>query len=158
MKRLYLAIVPCMIGLLSACSGLQTYHSDLDNNLQISAETDSGSILTGVDTAVDVHTVHPDCTTEYTGTVKLGDEATEIGIPTGRSTYLVFVFEKGGFFSSQSSSTSYDTLIRPRAGYQYTAKVSYQDDIYNVVLNEIDPGSNKARKIATKGKHACRPI
>ncbi len=158
MKRFYSAIAPCMIGLLSACSGLQTYHSDLDNNLQISTETDSGSILTGIDTAVDVHRVNPDCSTEYSGTVKLGDETTDIGIPTGRSTYLVFVFEKGGFFSSKNSSTSYDTLIRPRAGYQYTAKVSYEDDIYNVVLNEVDPGNNKKRKIATRGMHACRPI
>lgn len=158
MKRLYLATASCAIGLLSACSGLQTYRSDLDKNLQISTETDSGSILTSVDTAVDVHRVNPDCSTEYTGTVKLGDEATDIGIPSGRSTYLVFVFEKGGFFSSKSSSTTYDTLIRPRAGYQYTAQVSYQDDIYNVVLNEIDPGNNSKRKIASRGKHACRPI
>jgi len=157
MKHLNSVIFTSLVLLVSGCSGLQTYHSDLDNNLQITTQADSGSILSSIHTAVDIHTVKPDCTTEYAGTLKLDDEAREIGIPTGRSTYLVFVFEKGGFFSAETSTT-YDTLIRPRAGYQYTAQVSYKDDIYNVILNEVDPGSNKQRKIAAKGMHACRPI
>ena len=157
MKRINLAMLISIILLISGCSGLQTYHSDLDSNLQISTHTDSGSMLSSISTAVDIHKVNPDCTTEYTGTVKLGDEAKAIGLQTGRSTYLVFVFERGGIFSAETS-THYDTLIRPRDGYQYTAQVSYQDDIYNVILNEIDPGSKKSRAIATRGKHACRPI
>jgi len=157
MKSVYFAILIPVVWLASGCSGLQTYQSDLDNNLQISTKTDSGSILSSISTAVDIHKVNPDCSTEYTGTVNLNDDAKEIGIPTGRSTYLVFVFERGGIFSADTSTT-YDTLIRPRAGYQYTAQVSYKDEIYNVILNEIDPGNKNRREIATKGKHACRPI
>jgi hypothetical protein len=157
MKRLYFTMLTSMVWLISGCSGLQTYHSDLDSNLQITTQTDSGSMLSSIHTAVDIHKVNPDCTTEYTGTIKLDDQAKDIGLPTGRSSYLVFVFERGGIFSTETS-TSYDTLIRPRDGYQYTANVSYQDDIYNVILNEIDPGSKKSHDIAARGIHACRPI
>ena len=144
--------------ILSGCAGLKTYESNLENNLQISTETDSGSILSSMRTSVDVHTVNPDCTIEYAGTVKLGDRSEEIGIPTGRSTYLVFVYEKGGFFSSTETSMTYETLIRPRAGYQYSAKVTYEDSLYNVVLNETRPGSKKKRAMATRGMHTCRPV
>jgi len=158
MKPLRFAAAPLIVGLLTACAGLKTYESNLENNLQISTETKSGSILSSMRTAVDVHTVNPDCTIEYAGTVKLGDQTEEIGIPTGRSTYLVFVFEKGGFFSNTEGTATYDTLIRPRAGYRYTAKVTYEDSLYNVVLNETRPESKKKREIATRGMHTCRPV
>lgn len=158
MKHIYFTLITSVFGLVSGCAGLQTYHSDLDNNLQLSAQAESGSILSGVRTAVEIHKVNPDCTTEYAGTIKLDDSVKGIGIPTGRSTYLVFTFDKGGLFSSQSSSISYDTLIRPRAGYQYTAQASYQDDLYNVVLSEIDPGNKKKVELVTRSKKACRPI
>ena len=158
MIRLRSAAFPLAVCFLSACSGMKTYDSNLEENLQISTETDSGSLFTGVRTTVDIHTVNPDCTIEYAGTVKLNDLIKEIGIPTGRSTYLVFVFEKGGFLSSIESTATYDTLIRPRAGYLYTAKVSYEHSLYNVVLNETRPGSKKTREIATRGMHTCRPV
>lgn len=157
MKILSFTAIALMISFISACSGLKTYDSDLAYNLQISTDTDSGSMLTGIRTAVDIHKVNPDCTTEYAGTVKLDEETSEIGIPPGRSTYLVFVFEKSGLFSA-STSTSYDTLIRPRTGYQYTAKVSYHDNIYNVLLNEIEPGKKQGRKISTRNMKTCRPV
>ena len=158
MKPLRFAAALVTVGVLTACAGVETYESNLENNLQISTETNAGSILASMRTAVDVHTVNPDCSIEYAGTVKLGDQTEAIGIPTGRSTYLVFVFEKGGFFSNTESTATYDTLIRPRAGYQYTAKIYYEDSLYNVVLNEARPGSKKKREIATRGMHTCRPV
>ena len=157
MKHTQFVAVAVLAGAVTACSGLKTYHSDLENNLRISTETDSGSILSSIRTAVDVHKVNPDCTTEYTGTVKLDNPTEDIGIPSGRSTYLVFVFEKSGIFSAETSTT-YNTLIRPRAGYTYSAKVSYADNIYNVVLNETAPGSTTGREIATRGMRTCRPV
>ena len=73
-------------------------------------------------------------------TAKLDVSSKFIGIPAGRSSYLVFVFEKSGFFSAETSTT-YNTLIRPCNGYQYIAEVSYQENIYNVIINELDPGN-----------------
>ena len=157
MTRSECMIIACLGAAISGCSGLKTYHSDLENNLQITTKTDSGSIFSSVEAAVDVHRVNPDCSTEYSGTVKLGEKPQEIGIPTGRSSYLVFVFEKSGFFSAETMTT-YNTLVRPRAGYQYVAQVSYKENLYNVILNEIDPGSRKSREIDPKGLQACRPV
>ena len=157
MTRSECIIIACLGAAISGCSGLKTYHSDLENNLQITTKTDSGSIFSSVEAAVDVHRVNPDCSTEYSGTVKLGEKAQEIGIPTGRSSYLVFVFEKSGIFSAETMTT-YNTLVRPRAGYQYVAQVSYKENLYNVILNEIDPGSRKSREIEPKGLQACRPV
>ena len=157
MRRIIFTVLTTAVWFITGCSGLKTYHSDLENNLQIKTQTDSGSIFSSMQAAVDIHRVNPDCSTEYTGTVQLDDNSKEIGIPSGRSSYLVFVFEKSGFFSAETSTT-YNTLIRPRNGYQYIADVSYQENIYNVIINEVDPGNRKSRELETRGMHACRPV
>ena len=157
MNRWRCALLAVLLGPITACSGLKTYHSELDRNLQITSETDSGSMFSSVRAAVDIHAVNPDCSTKYAGTVQLDEQPADIGIPTGRSSYLVFVFEKSGFFSAETS-TSYDTLIRPRRGYRYIAEVSYQENLYNVIINEIDPGNSKRRELEARGMRACRPV
>ena len=157
MTRLNFTVLIFSILFITGCSGLKTYNSELDNNLQITTQTDSGSIFSSVQAAVDIHKVNPDCSTEYAGTVQLDDSSKDVGIPSGRSSYLVFVFEKSGFFSAETSTT-YNTLIRPRNGYQYTAEVSYQENIYNVILNEVDPGNRNSREIASRGMSSCRPV
>jgi hypothetical protein len=157
MMRLSYTVLLLSVCFISGCSGLKTYHSDLENNLKITTQTDSGSIFSSLQAAVDIHKVNTDCSTEYAGTIQLDDSSKDIGIPAGRSTYLVFVFEKSGFFSAETS-TSYNTLIRPRSGYKYIAEVSYQENIYNVIINEVDPGSRKSREIETRGMYACRPV
>lgn len=157
MTRIKYAVLVLTIWFVTGCSGLKTYHSDLENNLKITTQTDSGSIFSSMQAAVDIHKVNPDCSTEYTGTIQLDDSSNDIGIPAGRSSYLVFVFQKSGLFSAETSTT-YNTLIRPRNGYQYIAEVSYQENIYNVIINEIDPGSRTSREIETRGMYACRPV
>jgi len=157
MTRIKYTVLVFTIWFITGCSGLKTYHSDLENNLKITAQTDSGSIFSSMQAAVDIHKVNPDCSTEYTGTIQLDDSSNDIGIPAGRSSYLVFVFQKSGLFSAETSTT-YNTLIRPRNGYQYIAEVSYQENIYNVIINEVDPGSRTSREIETKGMYACRPV
>jgi hypothetical protein len=157
MTRLNYILLLFTVCFITACSGLKTYHSDLENNLQINTQTDSGSIFSSMQAAVDIHKVNPDCSTEYAGTIHLDDSSKVIGIPAGRSSYLVFVFEKSGFFSAETSTT-YNTLIRPRNGYQYIAEVSYQENIYNVIINELDPGNRKSREIETRGMYACKPV
>lgn len=157
MTRLNLTILAFTIWFITGCSGLKTYKSDLENNLQITTQTDSGSIFSNLHASVDIHKVNPDCSTEYSGTIQLDDSSKDIGLPSGRSSYLVFVFEKSGFFSAETSTT-YNSLIRPRNGYKYIAEVSYQDNIYNVIINEVDPGSRKHRELETRGMYACRPV
>lgn len=157
MTRAFLIIFAFMAWFLTGCSGLKTYSSDLDENLRIETVTDSGSVFSSVEAAVDIHTVKPDCSTEYAGTVQLDDASKDVGIPAGRSSYLVFVFERSGMFSAESTIT-YNTLIRPRAGYRYNAEVSYKEDIYNVVINELVPGNKKSRELESRNMSACRPV
>jgi len=157
MTHLYLITLSLMAVFLTGCSGLKTYSNDLDKNLHITTETDSGSVFSNVRAGVDIYKVNPDCTTEYDGTVKLDDPSVDIGIPSGRSSYLVFVFASSGLFSADSSTT-YDTLLRPREGYRYDANVSYKEDIYNVAINEVSPVKKKNRELDIKGLSACKPL
>jgi hypothetical protein len=157
MTRITFTALTVTFCFIAGCSGLKTYQSELENNLQIKTQTDSGSVFSSVQAAVDIHKVNPDCSTEYTGTVQLDNSPKEIGLPSGRSSYLVFVFEKSGVFSAETSTT-YNTLLRPRSGYQYIANVSYEENIYNVIINEVDPGNRKSREIEARGMHACRPV
>lgn len=146
-----------VLSLLTACSGIKTYPNTMDKNLHVTTETDSGSVFSSLNTSVDIYQVKADCTIEYTGSVQLDSQSVDIGIPTERSSYLVFVFASSGFFSN-SSMTSYDTLLRPRKGYNYNAKVSYMDDIYNVVMQETPTHTTKNRVIDAKELAACRPL
>lgn len=142
-------LVTCFI---AGCSVLKTYSSDLTRNLTISAVTDSD-----VDVAVDIHRVKPDCSTGYSGTVELDQSPVKIGIPSNRSTYLVFVFQSSGFFTGDSTMTT-DFLIRPRSAYQYNAEVSYSDNIYNVVIYEKSADGKRKLELDHKDLSACRPI
>ena len=157
MTRINFSVLAFTVCFITGCSGLKAYHSDAQNNLQIKTYTESGSLLSSVQAAVDIHKVNPDCSTEYAGTIQLDNSPKEIGLPAGRSSYLVFVFERSGLFSADTSTT-YNTLLRPRNGYQYIANVSYEENIYNVIVNEIDPGSRKSREVETRGMYTCRPV
>lgn len=154
--RRYIIALILAPGLLSGCSGIKTYPNTLTKNLQIKIETDSGSMFSKVRTAVDIYRVDAECKTEYEGTVQLKSSSVEVGIPSDRLSYLVFVFANSGFFSSSSSMMSYDAMLKPRAGYNYDVKVTYMDDIYNVMMHEKRPGKKKGREIELKGLNDCK--
>ena len=105
--------------------------------------------------AVDIYRVDADCKTEYEGTVQLNNPSLDVGIPSSRLSYLVFVFARSGFLSSSSSTITYNTLLKPRVGYNYDITVSYVDDIYNVVIRETDPRTKKSCEIEPKDLNDC---
>jgi len=145
-------ILLILLGLLTACSSnIKTYPNNLGKNLHVKTNS-------SVNTAVDIYQVNPDCSIMYSGTVKLDKADTDIGIPSDQSSYLAFVFSDSSWLAGSSSSTSYETLLRPRAGYTYEADVSYQDNIYNVVIHEQRLGSKKRRELETKSLSACSPL
>jgi hypothetical protein len=143
------------VGLLTGCSGLRPYPNTLAKNLHIRTETDSGSILSKVRAEVDIFRVKADCKTEYQGTVKLKGPSLEVGIPSDKLSYMVFVFSNSSFLANSRSSISHDTLLNPRAGYNYDIKVSYIDDIYNVAIRETHPRKSVSRNIELKDLSAC---
>ena len=153
--RRYIIALILAPSLLSGCSGIKTYPNTMTKNLQIKIETDSGSMFSKVRAAVDIYRVDSDCKTEYEGTVQLKNPSIDVGVPSSRLTYLVFVFASSGFLSSSSSTITYNTLLKPLIGYNYDINVSYIDDIYNVVIRETHPRQKKSREIELKDLNAC---
>jgi len=151
----YIAGFLLAVGLLTGCSGLRPYPDTLAKNMHIRTETDSGSVFSKVRAEVDIFSVKADCTTEYQGTVKLNGPSIEVGIPSDRLSYTVFVFSNSSFLANSRSSISHATLLKPRAGYTYDIKVSYIDDIYNVAIRETHPRKSASRTIELKDLSAC---
>ena len=149
-------ILFCAASLVSACSGIKAYENSLDKNLHVHTATDSGSWFSRVRVAVDIHRVGEHCAVDYDGTVQLTEPVTEIGVPTDRRSYLVFVFNNFSFFSNRSGTITYETLIRPRPHHQYDVAVSYKNDLYHAVIREIPPNRSAGRELDRLALSACR--
>jgi hypothetical protein len=145
----------CTTAFLAGCSGLKPYQNTQDNNFHVHTATESGSWFSSVRAAVDIHRVTVDCKTEYEGTLQLNRPTIDVGIPSNRWSRLVFVFSSSSFLANRSGSMTYETLLKPRSGYHYEVKVTYKDDMYNVVVHETAPGSAGGREIEHKDLRAC---
>ena len=150
-------ILTCLwtAALIASCSGLKPYQNTPDNNLHVHTTADSGSWFSRVRAAVDIHGVTRDCRTKYEGTVQLNRPAVDVGIPTNRWSQLVFVFASSSFLANRRGSITYETLLKPRAGYQYDVQVTYKDDMYNVAVRETPPRSAISLEIEHKDLRAC---
>src|SRR5262245_6105748 len=98
--------------LLASCS-LKPYPNTMEKNLSIRTETKSGSLLSTVRAAVNVYRVDASCRAEFEGTVELNNPSMLVGIPLGRTRYLVFNFASYSFLANASSTISYETLLTP---------------------------------------------
>ena len=154
----YVAGVLVAAVILAGCSGLRPYPNNLEKNLVIRTDTDSGSIFSKVGVEVDIFRVKADCLTEYQGTVNLNGPSVEVGIPPDKLSYMAFVFSNSSFLASSRNSISHETLLEARAGYNYDIRVSYIDDIYNVAISEKHPEKPGGRKIDFRDISACKAI
>lgn len=143
---------------LAGCSGLRPYPNNLEKNLDIRTETDSGSIFSKVRAEVDIYRVKADCKTEYRGTISLNEPSVEVGIPPDKLSYMAFRFSNSSFLASSRSTMSHETLLEARAGYNYGIKVSYVDDIYTVTITEKHPRSPNGREIDLRDINACKAL
>jgi hypothetical protein len=135
--------------LLAACAGGKSY-SDSVTPKNLTLRTASSAR-----TALGVHSVDAQCRTEYLGTVALDKSLAEIGIPAEQWSYLVFDFATSSFLGGKRTRTTFETLLKPRAGYRYEANVTYRDDIYNVVIREQSP-RGAWREVAFRDLAACK--
>jgi len=140
---------------LAGCSGLKPYKNTPDNNLHVHTAADSDSWFSSVRAAVDIHRVTADCGTEYEGTVQLHRPTIDVGIPPNKWSRLVFVFASSSFLANRSGSITYETLLKPRSGYQYEIKVTYRDDMYNVIVRETHPSSSVTSEVKHTDLRAC---
>ncbi|HEY9052167.1 MAG TPA: hypothetical protein VIQ03_11520 [Gammaproteobacteria bacterium] len=135
------------ISFLYGCSGLKSYPNNHNKNLQIKTTTDSGSMFSSVKASLHIYSVNTNCEGSYQGTVKLDQPDKAVGIPENKTSYLAFDFDSSTFLGGSSSSISYETLLKPRPGYQYDIEVSYIDDLYNVIIKEMAPNKRSSREI-----------
>ena len=136
---------------LADCSGMKPYQNTPDKNLHFHTAAESGSWFSSVRAAVDIHRLTADCRTEYEGTVQLNRPTVDLGVPPERWSRLVFVF-----LANRSGSMTYETLLKPRSGYQYEIDVTYRDDMYNVVVRETQPGHSVAHEVQPNDGRACQ--
>ena len=151
-------VVPAlwMACLLAGCSGIKPYPSTPDNNLHLYTTTDSGSFFSSIHAAVDIHRIGSDCTTDYEGTIQLTQPTIDVGIPPNRWSRLVFIFASSSFLANRSGTITYDTLLKPRAGYHYEITASYKSDTYHVAIREIPPNRSTGRELDRLAPSACR--
>jgi len=145
-----------VLGISFGCSNIKTYPNVLDKNLQIRTVTQSGSVLSKVRARIDVYGVDAGCKLAYEGTVDLNEPTIAVGIPVDRPSYLVFVFASSTFLAGTTSATSQETLIQPQPRYRYDIDVSYEDNIYNVIVRERSPRKSTARELALADLRACK--
>lgn len=142
--------------LLAGCSGVKTYPDMAGKNVHVRTKLVEERMFGSVRADLDVYSVDARCETQYLGTVELDRANVDIGIPPGQQTYLVFVFSSKGMLGSSKGSTTYATLLRPRAGFEYRAEVRYLDDIYNVDMIETQPGKKSGRELEPRRLENCR--
>lgn len=150
---LFLLLVPA---LLAGCSGVKTYPEQPNKNMHVRTKLDAGGVMSSVRADLDIYTVDAKCETQYAGSVELDRANVDIGIPPGQPVYLMFVFSSKGMLGGVRGSTSYATLLRPRAGYEYRADVRYVDDIYNVDMFETLPQKKDGRELPPRRLESCR--
>ena len=141
---------------LSGCSGMKLYQNTPDKNLHLHTAAESGSWFSSVRAAVDIHRLTADCRTAYEGTVQLNRPTVDVGVPPEWWSRLVFVFASSSFLANRSGSMTYETLLKPRSGYQYEIDVTYRDDMYNVVVRETQPGSSVVHEVQPNDGRACQ--
>jgi hypothetical protein len=141
--------------LLAGCSGIKPYPNNLENNLHLHTKTDSGSLFSSVRAAVDIYQVNARCQPEYQGTVDLDKSSLAIGIPIDQTSYLNFGFASSSWLANSNSTISYETLLTPRAGYDYDIEVTYLDDIYHVAILETHQRNSIRRDIEQQTLSDC---
>ncbi len=142
-------------GFITGCSGLRPYVSDYEKNLYITTRTEASGFLASVDAAVDIYSVNSDCARQYQGTVDLRKTSVAVGLLPNTLSYLSFTVASSAFLTNSHGTMSYDTVLNPRAGYDYDVSVSYIDNIYNVTIRERNSSSGESRELLATLLDSC---
>lgn len=151
MMRINIALIALVFMTLSlgGCATTRHYKDTLPHNLKVTSKIES------VKAALDIYSVGQQCKITYLGTVDIDQDLLEIGIATGKASYLVVSFTSSSFWSSSSGFTHYDISLLPRKAYRYLIDVSYIDNIYNVTVYEINQLSGEKREMEGKELQNC---
>lgn len=136
--------------LAAGCASDKRYAALPEQNLVIRAD-----IQSGVRAVLGVHAVDAKCELAYEGSVPLEQPVVRVGIPSGRPSLLLFRFATSSFLGSRQGAVDRETLLRPRPGATYDIRVTYKNDLYDVVIREsVSPGG-QGRDVPLAALRAC---
>lgn len=139
-----------LAALVAACAGGSRYANLPEKNLVVRTE------ISGARAVLGVHAVDAHCKLAYEGFVELDQPVVRVGVPEGRTSYLVFEFATASFWGGRRGSITRETLLRPRPGASYDIRVTYKDELYDVVIRETSARGSRARVLELAGLGACR--
>ena len=147
MKRRALLVLAAVLA--AGCGGAVRYADPGGKNLVVRTQLSDARAVLGV------HAVDAQCKPVYEGYVDLEPGVTQVGIPPGRLSYLVFEFSTSSFWAGRRGSITQETLLRPRPGATYDVQVSYKNDLYEVTIRETTRGG-RPRDVELAGLGACK--
>ena len=149
-QHLSIAVVLFTALLVAGCaSNIKQYRIELPHNLEIISNTES------VETTLHIYSLSNQCETDYLGTVDINASGLELGIETGRPSYLEVGFASSSFWGNSSSYIDYGITLLPRKAYRYEVAVSYVDNIYNVIVFEISRATEAKREMQDQELQIC---
>lgn len=147
----YVVLVLILTTLMSGgCATIKRYDVELPLNLEVISKTEA------VEATLDIYDINKQCESVYQGTVNLNKSVTELGIAAGRLSYLVVGFASSSFWGNSSGYISYKFTLLPRKDYRYEIQATYIDDIYHVVVTEVNQKTGEKREKKDGELNACR--
>lgn len=151
MRRfLWQAVALLTTALLAGCASDKRYATLPEQNLVIRTD-----IQSGVRAVLGVHAVDAKCELAYEGSIPLDQPVVRVGIPSGRPNLLLFRFATSSYLGARQGSVDRETVLRPRPGATYDVRVTYKNDLYDVVIREIPVPGGQGREVPLAALRAC---
>jgi len=90
------------------------------------------------------------------GSVDLDKNRLQLGIDTDQPSLLVIGFSSSSFWGNSSGYIDYSITLLPGKAYRYEFEVSYVEDIYNIIVYEINRATGKRREMRDGELQNCQ--
>lgn len=150
-KTRYLLL--CLAALLfSGCSDIKTYQDTPDKNLHVHVKLkDDDERITGY---LNLFAETSKCHFDYVGSVELNKSVVDIGLPPGKNLQMTFDVTRSSILGG-THDMKLSAALRVRAGYNYYAKFSWVDGMYDLKMFESLPHRSSMRKIPVDPSNGC---
>ena len=137
--------------LVSGCSSIQPYKSNLPSNVSVKFSEDSVSGLKG---RVGVYLLGDQCSGLIKGSVDFKKSPVEFGIPFNSNVLLSFQIHLSDWLKGKSTITM-DAFFKVNPNSRYDAELIYVDKSYGISLYETNTVSGIRKEIAVSGIERC---
>lgn len=135
---------------ISGCaSNYKPYQTNLTHNIEVKSNTEA------IRATLEIYNIKKECNAEYQGVLELDEEIITLGVPDNQPSHLVVGFSERSLLGHSSRYFYSEFTLIPRSDYHYLVDVYYIDDIYDVLLYEINQSSGKKQKLNIKEMRIC---